>query len=173
MYNPGYFLTHGVPMKRSILILCALGFVMTFTVSARWTQRKLRTKVRWNATSAGIDLSNCWTRIDITRKQLTTGGTVCSTNAQHIFFQKLTNCLPFLIKVDQEMVTPEPSLYPKYFTIGYNPYKREETGTYKEKGAGDSFTNMIKSVNKAFAIMREGTSAYQAVEKVEEKKADK
>jgi len=157
-------------MKHLTLILCALSFLATLSGDARWTQEKLRTKVRWNATASGIDLSNCWTRIDIVRKQLTTGGTVCSTNAQHIFFQKLTNCLPFLIKVDQQIVAPEPSLYPRYFAIGYNPYKREEKGTYKEKDAGESYTNMIKTVNKAFGEMKDGTNAYQAVKTVEKKK---
>ena len=158
-------------MKRIILMLCALSFLTTLSVNGRWTQEKLRTKVRRNATAAGINLSNCWTRVDIVRKQLTTGGTVCSTNAQHIFFQKLTNCLPFLIKVDQQLVTPEPSLYPRYFAVGYNPYKQEEEGTYTEKDTGDSFTNMMKTVNKAFGDMKKGTNAYQAVKEVEKKES--
>ncbi len=92
----------------------------------------LRTQVRYNAEQWGVVLTNVWTRVDSERHLVIFGGTLGSTQELYRLFLSLTNFPPALTRVQQTIETPQPSPYPQWFAIGYDPYKKEEgQGTRK------------------------------------------
>jgi len=130
-------------MKTRYLVVCAVVGLIALSATGRWTENQLRAKAWRDALNAGVELTNVWMRVDINRKLLTTGGSMSSTQDQHRYFISVTNSYPFLMYINQSITTPEKSIYPAEFAVGYNPYENEKDTRAAEAIA--AFTNALLS----------------------------
>jgi hypothetical protein len=78
--------------------------------------------VRYALETAGFHLSNVWTRIDSHRRMIILGGAINSTQEQFDLLMFLTNFPTELSYVQQYLTTPERSVFPTNFDLGFNPY---------------------------------------------------
>lgn len=100
-----------------IICMMVLFTCVTYAVSAD----TLRTWLRDNARSAGVVLTNVWTRVDADRKLAIMGGTLTSTQQLYTLCMTLTNLQPFVTSVEQSITTPEGNPFPDTFAVGYVP----------------------------------------------------
>lgn len=110
-----------IPRARSLVVLLVLGAGALWAVLSGDNERT-RTRVRYALERAGFPLSNVWTRIDTDRRMIILGGALASTQEQFDLLLFLTNFPIELSYVQQYLTTPERSLFPTNFDLGFNPY---------------------------------------------------
>lgn|GEM_PF-2161444 len=120
-------------MKKLILIPVVLILFSALLIYARADKDTLRTKIRYQAEVVGVNLSNVWTRVDYNRFLVILGGTLGSTQELHTLFQSFVGLDPSLKRVEQTIITPQKNPYPRWFNVGYDPYKEAEKEKKKKK----------------------------------------
>ena len=114
--------------KKLIATVLLLIFIQSIIVLGTITDdNTYRTKIRYNASLIGIELSNVWTRVDSDRRLVMFGGTLRSTQQLQRLFNSVTNLMPFIENIQQDIKTPEPSPYPQSFSVGFDPYRQEKS----------------------------------------------
>ncbi|RLD08195.1 MAG: hypothetical protein DRI44_10105 [Chlamydiae bacterium] len=103
----------------------------------------LRTQIRYNADNAGVVITGTWTHVQSDRKMVVFGGTLSSTQQLHTLFCTLTNFNNFITQVQQDITTPDGNPYPQFFSIGFDPYKKEKK-TLKTKNNTSAQHQAIK-----------------------------
>ena len=103
---------------------------------------KFRTQIRFQAESAGVALSNVWTRVQSDRMMVIFGGALDSTQDLHTLFCSITNFNNFIRQVQQSIQTPDGNPYPEFFSVGFDPYALAANSSNKtEKIINDSKEN--------------------------------
>jgi len=120
-------------MKTIFIITIVLILISVTYIFANEAGDALRTKIRYKADLIGVNLSNVWTRVDYDRFMVILGGTLGSTQELQILFQSFIGLDPGLKKVEQTIKTPEENPYPKWFNVGFNPYKKNDDDDDKKK----------------------------------------
>ena len=121
--------------KRTTVLGLVLFSSMTFLVFGNVgnvaDNETLRTQIRYNASEAGVALSNIWTNVQSDRQMVIFGGTLSSTQQLYTLFNSVTEFSNFIFQVQQSITTPEGNPYPQFFSVGFSPYKTKKKTTLK------------------------------------------
>jgi hypothetical protein len=127
-----------------LVLFSAVSFIVFGNVGNVADNETLRTQIRYNADEAGVVLTDVWSRVQSDRKMVILGGSLSSTQQLHTLFCSLTNFVNFITQVQQEITTPDGNPYPQFFSIGFDPYKKEKDKDEKKSVAEKSETNSVE-----------------------------
>ena len=116
-------------IKILTVFVCALPLII---IASSGDDDKLRTQVRYQAESAGVIMSDVWTRVQSDRMMVIFGGTLGSTQELRAMFNVVTNYINFVRQVQQSVTTPEGNPYPTFFPVGFDPYITSSSDTSNE-----------------------------------------
>ena len=107
----------------AIALFCAAAAVTLLATSMN--NDDLRTKIRYDAATAGVHMSNVWTRIDVDRQLVMMGGALGSTQELFKLFAVVIAYRADIATINQSITTPQGCPFPPEFPVGFDPFAKK------------------------------------------------